>query len=79
MIYTHSGILYEIILNTLRYNFDPKFKLGPHVDGIVGSASVKTADSVTNQMKSFSINQPAPGQATDSFHPTQMADVYSVQ
>ena len=42
-IYAQSGLLYEIIPNAPRSNFDPKFKLGPHVNGIVGSASAKLA------------------------------------
>ena len=29
LFYSQSGILYEIILNAPRSNFDPKFKLGP--------------------------------------------------
>ena len=61
MIYAQSGLLYEIIPNVPRSNFDPKFKLGPHVNGIVGSASAKHTGLVTNQMNNLSINQPASG------------------
>ena len=46
LIYAQSGILYEIIPNVPRSNFDPNFKPRPHGDGIVGSASAKTIDSV---------------------------------
>ena len=78
-IYAHSGILYEIISNTPRSNFDPKFKPGLHVDEIVGSTSAKIVDSITNQMNNLFINKPASGQATTSSHPTQTKDVLSVQ
>ena len=44
LIYAQSGLLYEIIPNAPRSNFDPKFKTGPHADGIVGSASTKPED-----------------------------------
>ena len=47
LIYARSGLLYEIIPNAPRSNFNPKFKPGPHADGIVGSASTKPADSIT--------------------------------
>ena len=56
-------------MNTLRSKFEPKLKPGPHVDGIVVSASDKPIESVTNQMKSLSINQPKSGQATDNLIP----------
>ena len=61
LIYAQSGILYEIIPNTPRSIFNAKFKTGSHVDGIVGSASAKPAESVTNQMNKLSINQPMLG------------------
>ena len=51
LIYAQSRLLYEIILNALWSKIEPKFQPGPHVDGIVGSASTKLVDSVTNQMK----------------------------
>ena len=56
LIYAQSRLLYEIISNTPRLNLEPKFKPGPYPDGIVGSASTKPVDSVTNQMKFFPIN-----------------------
>ena len=45
-IYAQSRLLDEIIPNAPRSNFDPKIKLGPHVDGIVGSTSTKPIDSI---------------------------------
>ena len=49
LIYAQSGLLYEIILNALKSNFNPKIKPGPHGNGIVGSTSTKPTDSVTKQ------------------------------
>ena len=56
MIYAQSGLLYEIIPNAPRSSFDPKVKLGPHADGIVGCASAKPVDSVAKQVSQLSIN-----------------------
>jgi hypothetical protein len=54
--------------------------LGPHVDGIVGTANVKSADLVTSQLKELSLSQFVGGQASSvSSTPTQSVDVHSVQ
>ena len=79
LIYAQSRILYEIIPNAPRSNFDPKVKPGPHVDGIIGSNSAKLADSVTKQVSQLSLNQPTSGQAMASSHPTQSTSVISMQ
>ena len=50
LIYAQSGLLYEIIPNSPRSNFDPEFKTRPHVNGIVGSANIKPVDLVTKQV-----------------------------
>jgi hypothetical protein len=39
LIYAQSGMLYEIILDTPRSNYDPRQNLRPQVDGIIGSAN----------------------------------------
>ena len=78
-IYAQSGLLYEIIPNALWSNFDPKIKLGPHVDGIVGSNSTKPTESITKQVSQLSVNQSASGQATALSQPTQSENVLSVQ
>ena len=41
LIYAQSGILNEIIPNAPWSNFEPKFKPGPHFDGIVSFMSAK--------------------------------------
>ena len=46
LIYAQSRLLYEIIPNALHSSFNPKVKLGPHADRIVGCMSAKIADSV---------------------------------
>ena len=79
LIYAQSGLLYEIIPNTLRSRFDPKVKLGPHADSIVGCASAKPVDSVAKQVSQFSLNQSASGQAMASSQPAQTASVLSMQ
>ena len=56
LIYAQSGLLYKIIPNAPRSNFDPKVKPGPHVDGIVSCTSTKPVDSVVKQVSQFSVN-----------------------
>jgi hypothetical protein len=56
LIYAHFGMLYEILPDTQRSNYDPRQNLRPHVDGIVGSANVKSIDLVTSQLKELSLN-----------------------
>jgi hypothetical protein len=48
LIYAQSGMLYEILPNAPRSNYDPRKNLEPHADGIIGSANVKSIDLVTN-------------------------------
>ena len=74
-IYSQSCLLYEIILNIPRSNFDPKCKPETDVDEIIFSRSAKPTDPVTNQMKNLSINHTTSGQATVLSHPTQTVDV----
>jgi hypothetical protein len=40
LIYSQSGMLYKILPDASRSNYDPRKNIGPHVDGIVGSANV---------------------------------------
>jgi hypothetical protein len=50
IIYTQSGMLYQILLDTPRSNYDPRQNPRPHVHGIVGSASVKSINSVKSHL-----------------------------
>ena len=79
LIYAQPKILYEIIPNVSQSSFDPKVKLGPHANGIVGSTSTKPTDLVVKQVSHFSINQYASEQAMASSQPTQLVSVLSVQ
>ena len=66
-------------MNAPRSNFDPKLKPGPHTGGIVGYVSTTPAKSVMNQMENLSFNRYELRQATNSSHPTQLANVHLVQ
>ena len=79
LIYAPSDLLYEIIPNAPRSSFDPKFKPGPHSDGIMGCASAKRTDLVAKQVIQLSLNQSTSGQAMASSQPAQMVNVLSVQ
>jgi hypothetical protein len=41
LIYAQSGMLYEILPNMSRSNYDPRKNPGPHANGIIGSANAK--------------------------------------
>jgi hypothetical protein len=80
LIYSQSRMLYEILLDASRSNYDPRKNLGPHANGIVGSAHVKSADSVTSHFKELSLNQSIRGPTLYvSSNPTQSVDVHYVQ
>jgi hypothetical protein len=80
IIYAQSGMLYEILLDAWRSKYDPRQKLEPHADGIVGSANVKSIDSVSRHLKELSLNQSVGGKNSSlSSNPTKSKDVYSVQ
>ena len=51
LIYSQSGILYEIIPEAPRPTHDAeKPKPGPHVDGVVGSMNSPTIESLAKQL-----------------------------
>jgi hypothetical protein len=56
LIYAQSGMLYKILPDTPRSNYDPRQNPGPHADGIIGSANVKSIDLVTSQLKELSLS-----------------------
>jgi hypothetical protein len=73
-------MLYEIIPNTPRSNYDPRQNLGPYADGIVGFANAKSTDSVTIHLKELSLNQFVGGPTSSmSSNPTHLMDVHSMQ
>jgi hypothetical protein len=51
LIYSHSGLLYTILLDAPRSILDKtRQRAGPHADGIVGSAKTKPAEKLTKQL-----------------------------
>jgi hypothetical protein len=80
LIYAQSWMLYHLLPEEPRSTYDPRQKPRPHADGVVGSAIVKSADSVTNQLKELSLSQSVGVPASFvSSNPTQWMDVHSVQ
>jgi hypothetical protein len=55
-------------------------RVGPHVDGIVGSSQTKPAEQLTKQLQQLSIQHSAASQTTAlTSPPTQTSEVHSVQ
>jgi hypothetical protein len=81
LIYSQSGMLYEIFLDTQRSTLDnAKEKSGPHADDIVGSTQRKSMDLLSNQLQQLSIQQTVADETPSSNVPTtQTSDVHSVQ
>ena len=50
-------MLYEILPDASRSNYNLRQKIGPHANGIIGSTNVKSIDLVTNQLKDLSLIQ----------------------
>jgi hypothetical protein len=56
LIYSQSGLLYEILLDAPRSILDEtRQRAGPHADGIVGSAQTNLVEQLTKQLQQFSI------------------------
>ena len=73
-------MLYKILLDAPNSNYDHRQNPGLHVDGIVGSADVKSSESVTSHLKELSLKQCAGGPTSSvSSNATQSADVHSMQ
>jgi hypothetical protein len=80
LIYAHSGMLYHILLDAPWSTYDPRQKLGPHADGIVGTVNVKSIESVKIHLKELSLNQFARGPSSSvSSNPTHSEYVHYVQ
>ena len=73
-------MLYEILPDAPKLNYDPRQNQGPRVNGIIGSANVKSTYLVTIQLKELSLSQYVRGQVSSvSSTPTQSMDVHSMQ
>ena len=78
LIYAQSRILYEIIHEALRStNNQEKPNLGPHVDGVVGSVSSPTIESMAKQLHEFSMKQSAAKEAKAATPSPQSANVFA--
>jgi hypothetical protein len=79
LIYSQSGMLYEILPDAPSSNYDPRKNPRLHADDIVGFVIVKFAESVKSHLKDLSLNQFVGGIASSvSSNPTQSTNVCSV-
>jgi hypothetical protein len=70
LIYSQSGMLYEIFPDAPRSTFDlTKTNFGPHVDGIVGSTQNKPTYHLSNQMQQLSLQQTVASQTSSTTTP----------
>jgi hypothetical protein len=81
LIYSRSGLLYEIFSDAPRSILDKtRQRVGPHVDGIVISSQPKLAEKLTTQLQQLSIQHTAANQTTALVAPpTKTSDVHTVQ
>ena len=77
LIYSQSGILYEIILGAPRPTHSvEKPKPGPHAYGVVGSVKSPTVESLAKQLHELSVKQ-STAKATKAAPSSQNANVFS--
>ena len=77
LIYSQSGILYEIIPEAPRPSHEPeKPNPGRHADGVVGSVTSPTVESLTKQLHQFSVKQ-STAEATKASPSPQSANVFA--
>jgi hypothetical protein len=81
LIYSQSGLLYEILSDAPRSRLDKtRERDGPNVDGIVGSAQANPSEQLTKQLQQLSIQHTVASQTTGPTAPLiQRSDVHSVQ
>jgi hypothetical protein len=81
LIYSQSGLLYNILPDAPQSILDKtRQRVGPHADGIVGSAQTKTTEQLSKQLQQVSIQHSAASQTTAlAAPPTQTSEVHSVQ
>ena len=77
MIYSQSGILYEIIPEAPRPSHEAeKPKPGPHADGVVGSINSPTVESLTKQLHQLSVKH-STAEAAKAAPSPQSANVFA--
>jgi hypothetical protein len=81
LIYSQSGLLYEILPDAPRSILDKtRQRARPHANGIVGSTQTKLVEKLTNQLQQLSIQHSAANQTIAlAAPPTKMLDVHTVQ
>jgi hypothetical protein len=81
LIYSQSGLLYEILLDAPCLILDKtRQRAGPHADGIVGSTQTNPTEQLTKQFQQLSIQHTAANQTTVvATPPTQMSYVHTVK
>jgi hypothetical protein len=81
LIYSQSGMVYEIFLDVLHSILNmAKKKFEPHADGILVLAQGNYTNLLSNQLQQLSIQETMASQTLSSvFPPTQASDVDSVQ
>jgi hypothetical protein len=81
LIYSQSGLLYEIFPDEPRSILDKtRQRVGPHSDGIVGSAQTNPVEKLTKQLQQLSIQHTVVNQTTAlSAPPTKTSDVHTMQ
>jgi hypothetical protein len=78
LIYSQSGLLYDILPYVLRSILDKdKQKYGPHYDGIMGLAQRNSTDPLSNQFQQLSIQQMMASKTYGStIPPTQTLNIH---
>jgi hypothetical protein len=81
LIYSQSSLLYNILPDVPCSILDKtRQRVGPHVDGIFGSAQNKPAEQLTKQLQQLSIQHTVASQTTSlADPPTQTSKVHTVQ
>jgi hypothetical protein len=81
LIYSQSGLLYNILPDAPHSILDKtRQRVGPHVDGIAGSAQTKPAEKLTKQLQQLSIQHTVASQTTALVAPpTKTSKVHTVQ
>jgi hypothetical protein len=79
LIYSQYGLLYEILPDAPRSILDKtRQRVGPHVDGIVGSTQAKSIDPLSKQLQQLLIQQTAASQTTGRLLPLPKCRMYTV-
>jgi hypothetical protein len=81
LIYSQSILLYEIFPDAPHSILDKtRQRVGPHADGIVGSAQTNPVEQLTKQLQQLLIQHTAASQTTIlAAPPTKTSNVHTVQ